>query len=140
MLLLVMFLFSLYVNDIIITGDDLDSIVVLKLALACQFTMKNLGPLYYFLHIEVAFSPKADLLFQSKYIVEIFDRAHLSSKIFMDTSIETNAQYASSDGSPLPDPSLYHTVVNNLVCLTITLLYIVYIVRQFITSPTTIHW
>ncbi|XP_047314196.1 uncharacterized mitochondrial protein AtMg00810-like [Impatiens glandulifera] len=71
-------------------GDVIDGIGLLKSELARCFAMKDLGMLRYFLGNAV-----------------------------VDTPIETNARYSLTDGSPLPDPSLYRTIVGNLVYLTI---------------------
>ncbi|XP_019439031.1 PREDICTED: uncharacterized protein LOC109344732 [Lupinus angustifolius] len=134
---------SLYVDDMIITGDDIDGIIKLKTQLAEQFEMKDLGTLTYFLGIEVASSPRGYLLSQSKYIADILDLVSLSDTKAVDSPLETNARYTSSDGVPLSEPTLYRTLVGSLVYLTITrpdIAYAVHIVSQFVSSPNTVHW
>jgi hypothetical protein len=69
---------SLYVDDMIIIGDYIDGILVLKKKLAKQFKMKDFGYLLYFLGIEVAYSLKGYLLSQSKYVVNILKRVRLT--------------------------------------------------------------
>ena len=71
-------LLLLYVDDMLITGDDAEHISVLKKQLGEQFQMSDLGPLSYFLGIEVHHSPKGYFLSQSKYIEDLIGRSGIS--------------------------------------------------------------
>jgi hypothetical protein len=82
----------------IIIGDDIDGISVLKTWLARQFEMKDLGSFRYFLGIEVAYSPKDYLLSQSKYVADILEPTILTDNKIVNTLIEVNARYSSSEG------------------------------------------
>ena len=52
-----------YVDDIILTEDDMDEIRRLKEHLALEFEIKDLAPLKYFLRMQVAWSKKGLVVF-----------------------------------------------------------------------------
>jgi hypothetical protein len=61
-------LLLLYVDDMIITGDDPEYIAFVKARLSYQFLTYDLGPLRYFLGIEISSTPAEFFLSQEKYI------------------------------------------------------------------------
>lgn len=136
-------LLLIYVDDMIISGDDATGVNELKQYLYDQFEMKDLGNLRYFLGIEVAYSPKGYVLSQSKYAIDIINRAGLTDRKLVDTPLELNVKLRPTDGIPLQDVTLYRQIVGCLVYLTITrpdLAYAVHIVSQFVSSPRSVHW
>ena len=64
-------LLIVYVDDIIVTGDDEDEINSIKKRLATEFEVKDLGLLRYFLGIEVARSSYGIVLSQRKYVLNL---------------------------------------------------------------------
>lgn len=67
----------LYVDDMIITGNDDKGIQQLKQIHHAPFDTKDQSIPCYFLSIEVAYSPKGWFLTQQKYIRNIFSRSAL---------------------------------------------------------------
>jgi hypothetical protein len=136
-------LILLYVDDMIITGSDSTAIDEVKRHLFHEFEMKDLGPLRYFLGIEVASSSDGYLLTQTKYATDILHRAQLTDDKVVDTPIELHAKFSPSDGVPLADPTEYRELVGCLVYLTVTrpdISYAVHVISQFVCAPRSTHW
>ena len=131
-------LLLLYVDDMIITGDDLSGIQELKDFLSQQFEMKDLGHLSYFLGLEITHSTDGLYITQAKYASDLLSRAGLTDSKTVDTPVELNAHLTPSGGKPLSNPSLYKRLVGNLVYLTVTrpdISYAVHQVSQYLSAP-----
>ncbi|KAL6318642.1 hypothetical protein AAG906_000720 [Vitis piasezkii] len=76
-----------YVDDMVITGDDIEEISLLQGQLASEFEMKNLGGLKYFLGIKVARSTQGIFLSQRKYVLDLLSKVGLLECKPVDTSI-----------------------------------------------------
>ena len=109
----------IYVDDLIITGNNSDSIALLKKNLQLQFPIKDLGKLKYFLGIEMATSSKGLFLNQRKYIMDLLQDANLLHSKSAATPLDSKLKLE-SNGKALDSPSHYQKLVGKLIYLTIT--------------------
>jgi hypothetical protein len=110
-------LLLLYVDDMLITGDNSEHISHVKQHLSKEFQMSDLGPLSYFLGIEVHQTPKGFYLSQSKYIQDLLDRSGITDTRTAATPMDIHLKLRSKDGTPLADPTRYRHIVGSLVYL-----------------------
>ena len=61
----------IYVDDIIIAGNDSWAVTLLIQELGREFSLKDLGPLHYFLDVECHRTPSELFLSQQKYIRDL---------------------------------------------------------------------
>lgn len=110
-----------YVDDLIITSRNTTLISKLIAHLQSHFLVKDLGPLNYFLGIEVSYSKGGLLLMQHKYIVDLLHRGGTSTCKPMPTPISKPKQGTTpAKLAPFPDPSLFRSVVGGLQYLSFT--------------------
>ncbi|XP_071916283.1 uncharacterized protein [Coffea arabica] len=135
-------LLVVYVNGIVITGNDVVGISSLKAFLHSQFQTKDLGLLKYFLGIEVAKNMKGIFMSQRKYVLDLlFEMEKLGAKP-TSTPMIPNLQLT-KEGELLEDPGRYRRFVGKLNYLTVThpdIAYSVSVVSQYMSNPTVNHW
>ena len=104
-----------YVDDMIITGDDANEISMLQEQLSNEFEMKNLGGLKYFLGIEVARSKGGIFLSQRKYVPDLLAEVELLECRPVDTPIVQNHQLGEYSDQVPADKVRYQRLVGKLI-------------------------
>ncbi|KAM1143511.1 hypothetical protein ACFX2B_032032 [Malus domestica] len=132
----------IYVDDLIITGDNADEITNLKISLQQKFSIKDFGVLKYFLGIEMASSNKKLFLNQRKYILDLFQESNIRDDKLVQTPLDSKLKL-SLEGKPIPNIGYYQLLVGKLIYLTITrpnITFAVSLASQFMHSPTVEHF
>nr|XP_028960130.1 uncharacterized protein LOC114825561 [Malus domestica] len=126
----------------IITGNNEEAIRDLKRFLHTHFRIKDLGPLKYFLGVEVARSSQGISISQRKYTLDIHDEAGLLSAKPANFPMEENLKLSPTEGQILHDASKYRRLVGKLIYLTITkpeISYAVHVLSQYMQQPRKPH-
>jgi len=132
-----------YVDDLLITGDDSQNIVQIKSLLHEAFTIKDLGLARYFLGIEIARSSSGTLLNQRKYILDILSNVGLTAAKPAKVPMVKGLKLSTTEGTPLPNPEVYRRIVGRLLYLTLTrpdISYVVQHLSQFLQTPRKPHY
>ena len=90
----------LYVDDIILTATTTTLLRQLTDRLHAEFALKDLGPLHYFLGIEVVRRADGFFLHQRKYARELLDRAGMLNCKPAATPVDTKTKLSTTDGGP----------------------------------------
>ncbi|GJT67392.1 ribonuclease H-like domain-containing protein [Tanacetum coccineum] len=134
-----------YVDDIIITGNNISEIEKFKVYLKSKFMIKDLGKLKYFLGIEVIDTSKGICLNQRKYVFDLlYEYGMLACKPaktpLMSKLIISNE--AIENGLILDNITDYQKLMGKLIYLTNTrpdISYVVHCLSQFMDSPLKSH-
>lgn len=133
----------IYVDDIIVAGNNSTKISWLNDHLNSQFHIKNLGPLKYFLGIEVARSHTGIFLKQRKYVLDVLVECGLTACKPCKTPMEQHHQLDLIIDEDYDDPAQYRLIIERLLYLTITrpdISHAVHILSQFMNQPKLIHF
>ncbi|XP_062114749.1 uncharacterized mitochondrial protein AtMg00810-like [Humulus lupulus] len=133
----------IYVDDIIVTGNNVAELNDFIVRLNKHFSLKDLGALHYFLGIEAYRDETGLYLTQTKYIAEILDRYDMLNVKPCPTPMITGKTLSKTDGTMLSNPTMYRSAIGALQYLCHTRPDIAFAVNklsQFLQTPTTSHW
>uniref|UniRef100_A0A2N9IBP1 Integrase catalytic domain-containing protein n=1 Tax=Fagus sylvatica TaxID=28930 RepID=A0A2N9IBP1_FAGSY len=131
-----------YVDDMIVTGNDLEERKTLQEHLAREFEMKDLGELKYFLGIEVSRSKKGIFLSQRKYALDLLNETGMTACSPASTPMEENLKLCVHPNQVPANKERYQRLVGRLMYLAHTrpdLAYVLSVVSQFMHSPSEEH-
>uniref|UniRef100_A0A803MVW8 Reverse transcriptase Ty1/copia-type domain-containing protein n=1 Tax=Chenopodium quinoa TaxID=63459 RepID=A0A803MVW8_CHEQI len=129
----------IYVDDMIITGNDEEEIADLKLFREFE---KDLGNLKYFLGIEVLRSQQGIFIHQRKYILDLLAETGMLDCKPAETPIVANHGLQIIEGEKPADKEQYQKMVGKLIYLSHTrpdIAYAVGVVSRFMHLPQVQH-
>ena len=132
----------IYVDDVIIVGNDPVKIQHTKTHLNEKFSIKDLGVLKYFLGIEVARTPDGLVLSQRKYTLDILKDSGMQGCRSSAFPMEQNLKLDKSEKEPQVDANQYRRLVGRLLYLQATrpdIAYSVNVLSQFVADPRQSH-
>ncbi|GJS78202.1 ribonuclease H-like domain-containing protein [Tanacetum coccineum] len=138
--------YSLYVDDIVITGNDETEISNFKRLLSSKFMIKDLGVLKYFLGIEIIKNDSGLCMSKRKYCLELLHEYGLLAARPVDIpfpKITILSFNETKDDKYLSDFTSYQKLVGKLIYLTNTrsdISYAVHCLSQHMHSPLQSHF
>ena len=133
---------TVYVDDIVLTGNDLEELERVTRSLASAFEMNDLGMLRYFLGMEVARNKFGIAVSQQKYVLDLLKETKMIGCKLVDTPIDPSVKFGLEAESVPVDRGRYQRLVGKLIYLCHTrpdISFAVNCVSQFMWSPKESH-
>ena len=131
----------LYVDDLVIGGENLKDIEQVKTQLSGKFEMKDMNELHYFLGMKVIWTPNGILLTQRHYILNILFKFDMAKCKPISTPLDCNLKFH-EDSDNVCEPTQYRKIIVSLIYLTINrpdLSYPIGLLSQFIQTRSDVH-
>jgi len=138
-----MVILVLYVDDLIIIGNNEAHIKQVKEELKAGFKMTDLGTLHYYLGVEVSQHPNQIFLIQTNYATKLLNKFGMEDCKPSLTPMEQKLKLSKFERGELVNSTKYRKLVGSLIYLTNTrpnLSYLVSILSRFMQEPRESHW
>ena len=120
----------LYVDDIILIGDNIMELEKLKGALAKELGVKDIGQFKYFLDMKVARSWGGIFVSQQKYTLDLLKETRMLGCKLANTPIDPNRKLGQTELSSSVYKGHYQRLMGKLIYLSYTHLDIAFVVSM----------
>jgi hypothetical protein len=132
-----------YVDDLVITGNNPTLVTTLIQQLGDMFSLKDMGSLHFFLGVEVIPTKAGLFLTQHKYVRELLADSNMSGAKDISMPQSTSQSLQLVDGTATVDSIEFHRIMGSLQYLSLTrpdISFAVNKLSQFMHKPTITHW
>ncbi|XP_019259248.1 PREDICTED: uncharacterized protein LOC109237396 [Nicotiana attenuata] len=135
-------LVCLYVDDLIITGNNPKMLEEFKKAMAREFEMTDIGLMSYYLGIQVAQRKDVIFISQGEYAKEILKKFEMENCNPVSTPVECEAKIFKHGDGDRVNPIFFKSLIGSLRYLSCTrpdILFGVGLLSRFMETPTISH-
>lgn len=137
-----MLIVSLYVNDLIFTGNDEDMFAKFKASMEMEFDMTDLGKMKYFLGVELVQNSNGIYISQRKYAQVVLERFGMERSNSIKNPIVPGFKLMRDKGGVRVNATQYKKMEGSLMYLIATrsnLMYVMNLVSRYMERPTELH-
>lgn len=134
--------FIVYVDDLLLTGNNNSFLLNFISALSHKFSLKKMGSPHYFLGVEIIPTTSGIILSQHKHIHDILQRFDMEGAKPANTPLSSSALLTLHDGTPSTNATEFRQIIGALQYLNLTRPDISFSVNklfQFMHKPTSLH-
>ena len=134
---------SLYVDDLIFTGNCKDICEEFKSSMQLEFDMIDLGKMRHFLAIEVIQNEAGIFICQRQYAREVLARFNMIECNSVQNPIVPGTTLSKDDEGASVDAIKFKQAIGSLMYLTVTrpnLMFRVSLISRYMTNPKESHW
>lgn len=133
---------SVYVDDLIFTGDDEVMLSEFKSSMVKEFDMSDLGKMRFFLGIEVLQNSDGISICQREYVLEILKRFGMMESNSVSSPIVPGCKVSKDEKGVAVDETYYKQLVGSLMYLTATrpdMMFVTCLISRYMSRPTKLH-
>nr|KYP63626.1 Retrovirus-related Pol polyprotein from transposon TNT 1-94 [Cajanus cajan] len=137
-----MLIVSLYVDDLLFTGNDELMFTEFKNSMMLEFDMTGLGKMKYFLGLEILQTSGGIFIYQKKYAEEMLQRFGMNQSNSVQTPIAPGFKICKDEGGQQVDKTCFMQMVGCLMYLTSTcpdLMFVVSLLSRYMENRTQLH-